>query len=246
MRRIRAARSLLLVLLLLACAAAIVPIGLGFPTNSAGADSPRKLVARSVCEAHELRARKAEDPGLEIEIPAEFDTPWPTRDACLTHAAAQDPDAPGLLQPIQFSHKNHSGTFGIGCEYCHSGTDRSQAAGVPSVQVCMGCHAQFPASYDELEGIRTLKAHWERQQPIEWLQVHRLPEHVQFRHNRHSRKEIQCQTCHGTVEQMDKVTVLSDTRWWPWLLPTRTLQMGWCVDCHRENNASDDCFTCHY
>jgi hypothetical protein len=45
---------------------------------------------------------------------------------------------------------------------------------------------------------------------------------------------------------MDKVYVLSDTRWWPWLLPTRTLQMGWCVDCHRQNAASQDCFTCHY
>jgi hypothetical protein len=110
----------------------------------------------------------------------------------------------------------------------------------------MGCHAQFPPSYDEFEGIRTLKAYWERQQPIEWLQVHRVPEHVQFRHNSHLRKGFDCQTCHGPVEQMDKVYVLSDTRWWPWLLPTRTLEMGWCVDCHRQNAASQDCFTCHY
>ena len=246
MRPIRPALSRLLALSLLACAAGIVLLDLGLLTGLADADSPGKLVAHSVCEAHELKARKAEAPQLEIEIPSEFDTPWPTREACLSHAAAQDPDTPGLLQPVQFSHRHHSGTFGMDCQYCHSGTDRSQAAGVPSVQVCMGCHAQFPPSYDELEGIRTLKEYWERQQPIEWLQVHRLPEHVQFRHNGHARKGFDCQTCHGPVEQMDKVYVLSDTRWWPWLLPTRTLEMGWCVDCHRQNAASQDCFTCHY
>jgi len=246
MRPTRPARRLLLALLLVVCTAGSVPFGLGILTGYAGADVSGPLIARSVCEAHELKARKAEAPELEIEIPPQFDTPWPTREACLTHAAAQDPAAPGLLQPVQFSHKHHSGTYGIDCQYCHSGTDRSQAAGVPSVQVCMGCHAQFPPSYDELEGIRTLKAYWERQEPIEWLQIHRLPEHVQFRHNGHSRKGFQCQICHGPVEQMDKVFVISDTRWWPWLLPTQTLQMGWCVDCHRQNAASDDCFTCHY
>ena len=246
MKPIRPARNLLLALSLLVCTAGTVLFGVGALTGAADADSAGKLVAGSVCEAHELKARKAEDPQLEIEIPAEFDTPWPTREACLSHAAAQDPNAPGLVQPVQFSHKHHSGTFGIDCQYCHWGADQSQAAGVPSVQVCMGCHAQFPPSYDELEGIRTLKAYWERQQPIEWLQLHRLPEHVQFRHNGHGRKGFQCQVCHGPVEQMDKVYVIADTRWWPWLLPTRTLQMGWCVDCHRQNAASNDCLTCHY
>ena len=64
-------------------------------------------------------------------------------------------EAPGPHQPIPFSHKHHAGEFEIDCLYCHSGTDRSRAAGVPSVELCMGCHAQFPAEYDELEGIRT-------------------------------------------------------------------------------------------
>ena len=164
------------------------------------------------------------------------------QEAIDAHIAATD----GPEQPIPFNHRFHSTELQMDCEYCHSGSDRSQTAGVPSVQVCMGCHAQFPPSYDELEGIRTLKEYWERKQPIEWLQVHRLPEHVQFRHNGHVRKGFDCQTCHGPVEQMDKVFVLSDTRWWPWLLPTRTLEMGWCVDCHRQNAATDDCFTCHY
>ncbi len=110
----------------------------------------------------------------------------------------------------------------------------------------MGCHAQFPASYDELEGIRTLKDHWNRKQPIEWAQIHRVPEHVQFRHNRHVQAGVTCQVCHGPVEAMDKVTLTEDTVWWPWLLPAHKLEMGWCVDCHRRNDASQDCYTCHY
>ncbi len=209
------------------------------------------LVARSVCEAHELRALKQQDPGLAIEIPQEFDTPWPSRSACLSHAAALDETTPGLVQPIPFSHKHHAGVFQIDCQYCHSGTDRSPSAGVPSVETCMGCHSQFPASYDELSGIRTLKEHWESRKtddprPIEWLQIHRLPEHVQFRHNRHVKAGVDCQQCHGRVEELDKVLVQEDTKWWPWGLPTQTLEMGWCIQCHREKRVSQDCYTCHY
>ena len=110
----------------------------------------------------------------------------------------------------------------------------------------MGCHSQFPASYDEMSGIRTLKEHWENQTPIEWEQVHRLPEYVQFRHNRHLKAGIECQRCHGRVEEQDKVVVQEDTEWWPWGLPTETLEMGWCVTCHREKQVSQDCYTCHY
>ena len=204
------------------------------------------LVAGSVCEAHELRARQAEDPSLQIEIPPEFDSPWPSRAACLSHAAAEDESTPGPVQPIQFSHKHHAGLYQIDCQYCHSGTDRSPAAGVPSVQLCMGCHQQFPPSYDELQGIRTLKEHWKLQTPIEWVQIHRLPEYVQFQHQAHVRKGIACQTCHGKVEEMDKVYLTPDTKWWPWLLPTQKLEMGWCIQCHRANGASQDCVTCHY
>ena len=216
--------------------------------TAAGADA---LVARGVCEAHELRALKDDNPDLEIVIPKEFDTPWPSRSACLSHAAALDEDTPGLVQPIPFSHKHHAGEFGIDCQYCHSGTDRSPSAGVPSVETCMGCHSQFPASYDELSGIRTLKEHWESRnsenpRPIEWLQVHRVPEHVQFRHNRHVQAGVDCERCHGQVEKFDKVFMQEDTKWWPWGLPTQTLEMGWCIQCHREKQVSQDCYTCHY
>jgi hypothetical protein len=215
------------------------------PAPSATAEEG-SLVARSVCEAHELKLLKQADPHLEIEIPKKFDTPWPTREACLSHAAALDETTPGVVQPIPFSHKHHAGSFDLDCQYCHSGTDRSPSAGVPSVEVCMGCHSQFPASYDELSGIQTLKEHWESKQTIEWIQIHRVPEHVQFRHNRHVKAGVECQECHGAVEEFDKVFMLEDTKWWPWGLPTQTLEMGWCIQCHRAKRASQDCYTCHY
>lgn len=227
------------------CGAAL--LGLGLLTGRAGAEgSGEKRVATSVCDAHALRALHAEDPEIEIEIPPEFDTPWPSAAACRSYQAAGDPDTPGPVQPIHFSHKHHAGLYGIDCQYCHSGTDRSRMAGVPATEVCMGCHLQFPNSYDELEGIRTLKEHWASQEPIEWLQIHRLPEYVKFRHNRHIKAGIECQRCHGPVEEMDKVVMTDDTIWWPWLLPSAKLEMGWCINCHRENGASQDCLTCHY
>ena len=204
------------------------------------------LVARSVCEAHELEARKAADPSLKIEIPQEFASPWPSRAACLSHTAAEDASTPGPVQPIPFSHKHHAGLFQIDCQYCHSGTDRSPAAGVPSVQLCMGCHAQFPPTYDELAGIRTLKQHWEEKKPVEWEQIYRLPEYVQFQHRAHVQKGFACQTCHGPIEEMDKVYMTKDTVWWPWLLPSSKPEMGWCIDCHRRNGATQDCNACHY
>ncbi len=97
------------------------------------ADAGEPLVAKSVCEAHELRALQAQDPSLQIEIPAEFASPWPSREACLSYAAAEDPATPGLLQPIPFSHKHHAGLYQIDCQYCHSGTDRSPSAGASNL-----------------------------------------------------------------------------------------------------------------
>jgi hypothetical protein len=157
--------------------------------------------------------------------------------------AAWDDGAPGLRQPIPFSHALHAGQYQMECLYCHTGTDRSPAAGVPSVELCMGCHAQFG---QDLEGVQVLKKYWDEKQPIPWEQIHRLPEHVQFKHNRHVQAGVACQRCHGAVQEMDKVQLVSDTVWWPWLLPSRKLEMGWCIDCHRQNQASQDCLTCHY
>jgi hypothetical protein len=230
------------------------PVALWLPRPAGQVGSARAaesgshvLRAGSVCEAQRLKARAQEEPRLHIEIPAEYDKPWPSLGACESHDLAWDPNAPGPMQPIPFSHKHHAGTFAIDCLYCHSASDRSRAAGVPSVEVCMGCHLQFPPEYDELEGIRILKRHWEEKRPIEWVQVHRVPEYVKFRHNRHFVFGVQCVECHGPVEKMDKLYLVPDTKWWFYGLPTAKLEMGWCVKCHRQNaqQASQDCLVCH-
>jgi len=213
----------------------------------APAPSGEIRVAGSICEAHELRYLAEGDPSLVIEIPPEFAGQWPSRSACESARLAWDPEAPGPIQPIPFSHKHHAGEFGIDCQYCHSGTDRSPAAGVPSVEVCMGCHAQFPPAYDEIEGIRILKQHWEERRPIEWIQIHRLPEHVQFRHNRHIQAGVECQRCHGPVEKLDKLYLVPEEHW-KYGVPIQKMEMGWCLNCHRDNDdqASIDCTRCHY
>jgi hypothetical protein len=247
MRPFRSATGWLFALASLLALGGAALLGMGLSAERAGASSADALVARSVCEAHELEARKAEDPSLNIEIPPEFASPWPTRAACLSYQAASNPDTPGLVQPIPFSHKHHAGLYQIDCLYCHSGTDRSRAAGVPSVAMCMGCHGQFPPTYDtEFEGIRNLKGYWERQESIPWNQIYRLPEYVKFRHNRHIQAGVACQTCHGPVQEMDKVVLNDSTHWWPWLLPTKEPEMGWCINCHRQNKATQDCYACHY
>lgn len=240
----RPSRSTSLALLLAVAASAWILLpGAG---GGARAQDDGVLRAESICEAKELEARKAEEPDLRIEIPEEYDQPFPTLEACRSHELAWAEDAPGPRQPIPFSHAHHAGRFEIDCLYCHSGTDRSQAAGVPSVELCMGCHANFPASYDTLEGIRILKQHWAERETIEWVQVHRLPEHVQFRHNRHVAAGVACETCHGPVREMEKLHLVSDTQWGPTVMPTQKLQMGWCLNCHRKQGASQDCTTCHY
>ena len=216
--------------------------------NAAQDPSGPVIVAESVCDAQRLKARVADGEPIQIDIPAEFAKKWPSLSACESHDLAWDENAPGPRQPIPFSHKHHAGEYEIDCQYCHAGSDRSQAAGVPSVELCMGCHQQFPKEYDEMEGIQRLKEHWEEQRPIEWVQIHRLPEYVQFKHNRHIQAGVACQECHGPVETLDKLYLVPDTKWWFYGLPTKKLEMGWCIQCHRDNNqqASQDCLKCHY
>ena len=246
-----ARRRSLLIGAISALTAAMFVFWSGWPAPTDGAANAAGggdvLVATSVCEAHELRAKKEDDPSLEIEIPAEYDKQWPSASACQSAIDAWDPTAEGPLQPIPFSHKHHAGEFQIECLYCHAGTDKSQAAGVPSVELCMGCHSQFPAEYDQIEGIRILKEHWEQKKPVEWVQIHRLPEHVQFRHNRHIQAGVDCQNCHGDVASYDKLPLVEDSHI-GYLVPVAKLEMGWCINCHRQNNqqASQDCLKCHY
>lgn len=136
----------------------------------------------------------------------------------------------GPTQPIAFSHNIHAQKLGLGCTFCHIYADKSKHAGVPSLQKCMSCH-QFVAT-DRPE-IKKLHKYWNDKEPVPWVKVHTLPPHVNFTHKRHIKANIQCTQCHGYVQTMSVVRRVS------------SLKMGWCVSCHRTNNAPTDCLTCH-
>jgi hypothetical protein len=121
-------------------------------------------------------------------------------------------------QPVQFSHKHHVGDDGIDCRYCHTSAETSASAGIPSTAVCMNCHKQIWADSPYLEPVR---ASFRTGKPIEWTRVHDLPDYAYFNHSIHVNKGVGCSTCHGHVEQM------------PITYQASSLQMEWCLQCHR-------------
>ena len=139
-------------------------------------------------------------------------------------------------QPIAFSHKIHAGDNGIDCNYCHSSARNSKTAGIPSANVCMNCHANITSGtntgkieiqkiYDAIGYNPETREYIEdyEQKPIQWVRIHNLPDLAYFNHSQHvSVGGIECQECHGPVQEMDVVYQHSE------------LTMGWCVDCHRE------------
>jgi hypothetical protein len=133
-------------------------------------------------------------------------------------------------QPIPFSHALHAGKSKIPCLYCHSNAERSRAATVPSVNVCMNCHL---VARTDRPAVQMLTSLYQADQTVPWVRVHRLPDYVYFSHRWHVAKGIACQTCHGPVETMETIRQVN------------TLKMGWCIRCHRENKASQECNTCH-
>ncbi len=177
-------------------------------------------------------------------------------------------------QPIAYSHRLHAGEAQIDCRFCHFAADSSRYAGIPSSDICMKCHrfvtASFGAMQQELQ-----RADEEKRKPntiispelkklydslalgddllpieggtpkaIEWVRVHNLPDYVYFNHQAHVSVGVTCQRCHGPVETMERVQQFSN------------LSMGWCVNCHREANAtgingqavhaSTNCTVCHH
>ena len=124
------------------------------------------------------------------------------------------------IQPINFSHKVHAGDNSINCTYCHTPADKSRVAGIPSATLCMNCHTEVTPDSPE---IAKVMASLKESRPIEWTKVNDLPDHVVFNHSRHVTAGVNCNTCHGAVETMDKVSQFS------------TFSMGSCVQCHREN-----------
>jgi mono/diheme cytochrome c family protein len=147
----------------------------------------------------------------------------------------------GPVQPILFSHVIHAGSYRLDCQYCHTGARRSSAAGLPSVERCMGCHKIVAAQGNEQ--VQKLHAYWEKQQPIPWVRIFKIPEHAQFPHKNHIAAGLQCQTCHGRIEAMEQVHAktgqnmvndLANLSGMP--IPPTKLTMGWCVECHRAVN----------
>jgi mono/diheme cytochrome c family protein len=158
------------------------------------------------------------------------------------------------IQPIHYSHKIHAGDNRIECKYCHSSARKSKHSGIPSLNVCMNCHksiyeytgtaGELPSQEDLANGytnefytgeIKKLYAAvgWDEEnqkytgktKPVEWVRIHNLPDFAYFNHSQHVEVgKIECQTCHGPVEEMEIMEQYS------------SLTMGWCINCHRETN----------
>jgi Cytochrome c7 and related cytochrome c len=133
-------------------------------------------------------------------------SPWVTRQG-------QRPD-----QPIPFSHKHHVEGLGLQCQYCHTQVEKAAYAGIPPTKTCINCHAQIWTNADLLEPVRQS---WATGASIQWIRVHDLPDYVYFNHEIHVNKGIGCASCHGRVDEM------------PLMYQQNTLQMEWCLNCHR-------------
>jgi hypothetical protein len=133
-------------------------------------------------------------------------SPWVTRQG-------QRPD-----QPVPFSHKHHVEGLGLQCQYCHTSVEKSSYAGIPPTKTCMNCHSQIWTNAQLLEPVRQS---WATGESIQWIKVHDLPDYVYFNHEIHVNKGIGCASCHGRVDEM------------PLMYEQNSLQMEWCLNCHR-------------
>jgi len=134
-------------------------------------------------------------------------SPWVTRQG-------QRPD-----QPVPFSHKHHVQGLGLQCQYCHVSVEKSSYAGIPPTKTCMNCHAQIWTNASLLEPVRKS---WATGESLVWTKVHDLPDYVYFNHSIHVNKGLGCASCHGRVDLM------------PLMYEQNTLQMEWCLNCHRD------------
>ncbi|MGB6131527.1 MAG: cytochrome c3 family protein [Acidobacteriaceae bacterium] len=121
-------------------------------------------------------------------------------------------------QPVPFSHKHHVEGLGLQCQYCHTTVEESSYAGIPPTGTCMNCHSQIWTDAQILDPVRHS---WVTGQSITWTRVHDLPDFVFFNHEIHVNKGIGCSTCHGRVDEM------------PIMYMQNSLQMEWCLNCHR-------------
>ncbi len=121
-------------------------------------------------------------------------------------------------QPVQFSHQHHVQTIGLDCRYCHTSAESSSFAGIPPSKTCMNCHSQIWSTSPYLEPVRSS---FRDNRSLRWLRVHDLPDFAYFNHSAHVKKGVGCESCHGRVDKM------------PLMLQENSLQMEWCLECHR-------------
>jgi mono/diheme cytochrome c family protein len=155
------------------------------------------------------------------------------------------------IQPIHYSHRIHAGDNKIECKYCHSSARKSKHSGIPSLNVCMNCHksiyevapatqaegkqygidynAQIDSLYAAVGWDEENQKYTGKTKPVEWIRVHNLPDFAYFNHSQHVEVgQIECQTCHGPVEEMEILSQFSP------------LTMGWCINCHIETNVKTE------
>jgi hypothetical protein len=124
-----------------------------------------------------------------------------------------------VKQPVPFSHEHHVGGLGIDCRYCHTAVEVSSEAGMPATEVCMTCHSQLWTNAAMLAPVRRSLA---ERRPLRWNRVNDLADFVYFNHAAHIRSGVACFTCHGPVDRM------------PLMRRASSMQMSWCLDCHRD------------
>ena len=141
---------------------------------------------------------------------------------------------PRPQQPIDFPHNIHTDDIGVYCDTCHTGVSKSARAGIPSINVCMSCHEDIGDAADPR--IQALRDYAKRGEDVAWQRVYGFirESHLRFNHAPHIRAKVGCSTCHGDVVQMTVAErAVNHT-------------MGFCIDCHKQKGASNDCLTCHY
>jgi hypothetical protein len=145
--------------------------------------------------------------------------------AALFWAAAEIQRSPyvtyaGVARPqhAPFSHQHHVAGLGIDCRYCHTSVETSSFAGIPPTKTCMNCHSQIWTNAQMLEPVRES---FRSGKSLVWNRVNDLPDFVYFNHSIHINKGVGCNTCHGPVDRM------------PLMYNYASLQMEWCLECHR-------------
>ena len=123
-------------------------------------------------------------------------------------------------QPVPFSHSIHVKQLGLDCRYCHYGVEKSWYSNVPAADTCINCHSAVRADDPKLEPVRA--SYKDANKPVEWVQIHKLPDYVYFNHSVHVNRGVSCVECHGRIDQMDEVR------------HEKQFSMTFCLDCHRE------------